>query len=45
MKEPKRKKTRLEKEIEEIMEIDEESEHPLHERFVKQKKIRKLKAE
>jgi hypothetical protein len=39
----KKKKTKLEEEIEETYEVDEDSDLPVHERFTKQKKIRKIK--
>ena len=39
----KKKKTKLEEEIEELYEVDEESDLPVHEKFTKQKKIRKIK--
>ena len=39
----KKKKTKLDEEIEELYEVDEDSDLPVHERFTKQKKIRKMK--
>ena len=39
----KKKKTELDKEAEELYEVDEESDLPVHEKFVKQKKIRQMK--
>lgn len=39
----KKKKTELEKQIEETYEVDEGSDLPVHEKFVKEKKIRKTK--
>ena len=39
----KKKKTKHEEEIEETYEVDEDSDLPVHERFTKQKKIRKIK--
>jgi len=32
---------RIVEELDEIMEINEDSDHPIHEKFVKEKKIRK----
>jgi hypothetical protein len=39
----KKKKTELEDEIEDLYEVDEDSDLPVHEKHTKQKKIRKLK--
>ena len=39
----KKKKTELDKEVDELYEVDEDSDLPVHEKFVKQKKIRKGK--
>jgi hypothetical protein len=41
--EKKRKKSELDKEIDDLYEIDEESDYPVHEKLVKQKKIRTMK--
>jgi len=35
------KKKKLEKELDDIMEIDEDSDHPVHEKITKEKKIMK----
>jgi len=42
MRDLKKLKKKIKEEIEEMIEVDEETEHPVHERFVKQKKIRKV---
>ncbi len=39
----KNKKTKLEEEVEELYEVDEDSDLPVHEKLTKQKKIRTLK--
>ena len=39
----KKKKTKLEEDIDESYEVDEDSDLPVHEKFTKQKKIKKLK--
>ena len=39
----KKNKTKLDEEIEELYEVDEDSDLPVHEKFVKQKKIKKIK--
>jgi hypothetical protein len=39
----KKKKTKLEEEIEDLYEVDADSDLPVHEKLVKQKKIRKTK--
>jgi len=39
----KKKKSKLEEEINDLYEIDEESDYPVHEKLVKQKKIRVMK--
>jgi len=39
----KKKKSKLDEEVEELYEVDEDSDLPVHEKFVKQKKIRQLK--
>jgi hypothetical protein len=39
----KKKKTELDKEVDETYEVDEDSDLPVHEKFVKQKKIRQMK--
>lgn len=38
----KKKKTKLDDEIEDLYEVDEDSDLPVHEKFTKQKKIKKL---
>ena len=38
----KKKKTKLDEEIDDLYEIDEDSDFPVHEKLVKQKKIRKI---
>jgi hypothetical protein len=39
----KKGKTKIDEEVEELYEVDEDSDLPVHEKFVKQKKIRKIK--
>ncbi|MBI5881115.1 hypothetical protein HZB90_03225 [archaeon] len=39
----KKGKTKLDEEVEELYEVDEDSDLPVHEKFVKQKKIRTMK--
>ena len=39
----KKKKIKLDEETEELYEVDEDSDLPVHEKFTKQKKIRKIK--
>jgi len=38
-----KKKKKLDEEVEELYEVDEDSDLPIHEKFVKEKKIRKIK--
>jgi hypothetical protein len=39
----KKGKTKLEEEVEELYEVDEDSDFPIHEKYTKQKKIRAMK--
>lgn len=36
------KKKKQDEDIEDVLEINEDSDHPVHEKFVKEKKIQKL---
>jgi hypothetical protein len=39
----KKGKSKLDEEVEELYEVDEDSDLPVHEKFTKQKKIRQMK--
>jgi hypothetical protein len=39
----RKKKPKLDEEVEELYEVDEDSDLPVHEKFTKQKKIRQMK--
>lgn len=39
----KKGKTKLEDEIDELYEVDEDSDYPVHEKLTKQKKIKRIK--
>jgi len=35
------KKKKIEKELDDVLEVDEDSEHPVHEKYTKEKKVLK----